>query len=79
MIRSMTAFARVSLAAGGKHWVVEIKSLNQRYFEHEGFQFHDSWEWDNTSYTFRFLWCLYAITWGIRQYDAATTPAQAEA
>jgi len=29
----MTAFARVSLAAGGKHWVVEIKSLNQRYFE----------------------------------------------
>jgi uncharacterized protein (TIGR00255 family) len=33
MIRSMTAFARVSLAVGGKHWVVEIKSLNQRYFE----------------------------------------------
>ncbi len=33
MIRSMTAFARVSLAAGGKHWVVEIKSLNQKYFE----------------------------------------------
>ena len=33
MIRSMTAFARVSVAAGGKHWVVEIKSLNQRYFE----------------------------------------------
>lgn len=33
MIRSMTAFARVSLAALGKHWVVEIRSLNQRYFE----------------------------------------------
>jgi uncharacterized protein (TIGR00255 family) len=29
----MTAFARVSLAVGGKHWVVEVKSLNQRYFE----------------------------------------------
>ncbi len=29
----MTAFARVSLMAGGKHWVVEIRSLNQRYFE----------------------------------------------
>ncbi len=29
----MTAFARVSVTAGGKHWVVEIKSLNQRYFE----------------------------------------------
>ena len=33
MIRSMTAFARVSLVAGGKNWVVEIRSLNQRYFE----------------------------------------------
>jgi len=29
----MTAFARVSLSSGRKHWVVEIKSLNQRYFE----------------------------------------------
>jgi uncharacterized protein (TIGR00255 family) len=29
----MTAFARVSLAASGKHWTVEIRSLNQRYFE----------------------------------------------
>ena len=33
MIRSMTAFARVSLAAEGKRWIVEIRSLNQRYFE----------------------------------------------
>ncbi len=29
----MTAFSRVSLAALGKQWVVEIRSLNQRYFE----------------------------------------------
>ncbi len=29
----MTAFARVSLVALGKRWVVEIRSLNQRYFE----------------------------------------------
>ncbi len=29
----MTAFARVTLPAGGKNWVVEIRSLNQRYFE----------------------------------------------
>lgn len=33
MIKSMTAFSRVTLPAGGKNWVVEIKSLNQRYFE----------------------------------------------
>lgn len=29
----MTSFARVSLPAGGKRWVVEIRSLNQKYFE----------------------------------------------
>jgi len=29
----MTAFARVSLAVGSKHWAVEVRSLNQRYFE----------------------------------------------
>ncbi|OQA53403.1 MAG: hypothetical protein BWY44_00220 [Candidatus Omnitrophica bacterium ADurb.Bin292] len=33
MIKSMTAFSRVVLTAGGKQWAVEIKSLNQRYFE----------------------------------------------
>ena len=33
MIKSMTAFSRVTLPAGGKNWAVEIKSLNQRYFE----------------------------------------------
>ncbi len=29
----MTAFSRVVLPARGKQWVIEIKSLNQRYFE----------------------------------------------
>jgi len=29
----MTAFARVSFVVGGRNWVVEIRSLNQRYFE----------------------------------------------
>jgi len=29
----MTAFARMTLPAGGKHWVLEVRSLNQRYFE----------------------------------------------
>ena len=37
--------------------------------EHE-FQFQDTWEWDLREYTFRFVWCCYAIAWAIRQYDA---------
>lgn len=48
-------------------------------FEHEGFTFQDAWEWHLTRPTFRMIWCLYAIAWGIQQYDAAKTPAQATA
>ena len=33
MIRSMTAFARVAARAEDDNWVVEIRSLNHRYFE----------------------------------------------
>jgi len=42
-----------------------------RDFEHEGFEFCDSWEWNLKNYTWRFTWCCYAIAWGIQQYDIA--------
>jgi len=45
-------------------------------FGFEGFEFHDSWEWSLTRPTFRMIWCLYAITWGVRQYDAAEVTAE---
>lgn len=38
-------------------------------FESDGFQFHDFWETNLHDYTYRFIWCCYALTWGIRQYD----------
>lgn len=34
------------------------------------FEFSDTWEWDLKEYTFRFVWCCYALAWAIRQYDA---------
>lgn len=41
------------------------------YFEHDGFQFHDFFDGGGTErYTFHYLWCLYAIVWGIQQFDA---------
>lgn len=43
-------------------------------FEHEGFRFNDFWEADNTAYTYRYIWCCYALAWGIRQYDTAKAP-----
>lgn len=38
-------------------------------FEHEGFRFYDTWEWDFHSYDWWFLWSLHAIVWGIASYD----------
>ena len=35
------------------------------------FEFADFWEVDTKEYTPRFLWCCYALAWGIEQYDAA--------
>ncbi|NIB44850.1 hypothetical protein HBA55_35040 [Pseudomaricurvus alkylphenolicus] len=34
-----------------------------------GHEFVDFWERDLTEYTFRFIWCLRAIVWGIQKYD----------
>lgn len=34
------------------------------------FQFDDFFEYRFTKYTYRFLWCCYAMAWGIALYDA---------
>ncbi|CAE6900795.1 hypothetical protein [Paraburkholderia domus] len=44
-------------------------------FEHDGFNFQDFYEVDNTEYTFHFIWCAYAIAWGIKRYDETKAPA----
>lgn len=36
----------------------------------EKFEFYDFWEAKLKSYTYHYLWCCYAIKWGIKQYDA---------
>lgn len=42
------------------------------------FEFSDTWEWNLREYTFRFVWCCYAITWAIKQYDAEAKKADSE-
>lgn len=37
----------------------------------EGFEFTDFWEVNCDEYTYHFVWCCYALAWGIRQYDEA--------
>jgi hypothetical protein len=37
------------------------------------FDMQDFWEHSSTEYTFHYIWILYAIVWGIQQYDKAKT------
>lgn len=40
-------------------------------FTHDGKQFfQDFWEVDCTKYVYRFVWCCYALAWGVKQYDS---------
>ncbi len=40
-------------------------------FEHNGLSLQDCHEFICRRSTFRFVWCCYAIVWGIQQYDEA--------
>jgi hypothetical protein len=42
------------------------------------FNMEDCWEWNCREYKFHFLWCCYAIAWGIKAYDNAKQQASAE-
>lgn len=37
------------------------------------FRFQDFWEYDCKKYSFHYIWCLYAIVWGIKQYKKETS------
>ena len=44
----------------------------------EGFQLDEPTDWPSfQEYTYHFLWCLYAIVWGIQQYDRNTEAGNA--
>lgn len=57
----------LSSLGDGEHEAYRVASN----FEYKGFRFHDLWERDCKEYTYRFVWCCYALAWGIRQYDQA--------
>ena len=38
-------------------------------FDWNGFRFTDFWETRTEDFTFHYIWCCYAIAWGIKQYD----------
>lgn len=40
--------------------------------------FPDFWEVDSDEYTHRFVWCCFALAWGIEQYDKQATEPKPE-
>ena len=48
-------------------------------FEHDGLEFADFWDHRLQDYTYRFMWCCFALAWGIQQYDTAKQGAAEQA
>lgn len=61
----------LSYAAAGEE---EARSALDR-FGHDLIEFSDTWEYNFTDYSFRYLWNLYAIVYGIAQYQAWSSQA----
>lgn len=71
-------------AAAAREHVLHAESTDHAYelansFDAEGFGgFEDVGEWSFKDYSYRFLWCLYAIRWGVARYRAQQAAAAAE-
>ena len=50
----------------------------QEYYGESRFEFRDFWEVDCTEFSHRFIWCCYALAWGIEQYDNSKIAALAD-
>lgn len=61
--------------SGGYRKQIAANDFTHQVYPGERFHLHDIWEYDFTEYTHRFLWCCYALVWGIKQYDAANEAA----
>jgi len=69
----------LSAACDGEHYAYH--AVHDFYFRYGGemkkrFQFDDFFDGGGTKRcTFHYIWCLYAIVWGIREYDRAKAGA----
>lgn len=66
-----TLFSEVDEYSGDVAHTVAI----QKAQEFEGLDMHDIYEYSMRDYTFHFIWCLYAIVWGIVEYDKQKSEA----
>lgn len=47
----------------------KAQAVYQFHHKPTGFEFRDFFEARLTDYTFHFIWCCYAIAWGVQRYD----------
>lgn len=59
------------LSCMGDGEVRAFDAANEFRWEKDSWHFNmdDCWEWNCKEYTFHFIWCCYAIAWGIKTYD----------
>lgn len=56
----------------------ELEIMNEAYkynfvdLHEDKFTFNDIFEWNVEEYTYHYLWCCFAISWAIKQYDNNT-------
>jgi hypothetical protein len=62
----------------GENGYTAMEAATEFKSEHQYHDFADFWETTLDQPTYRYLWCLYAIVWGIRMYDAAKAAAAQE-
>lgn len=74
--RRAAKFEILDMAHDGAH---SAYSHAMRFKGPDGTKFTDFWEVSSDEYTSRFIWCCYALSWGIKQYDATKVPAPSEA
>lgn len=61
----------LSAASDGQHEALDAANGFNHKIGRHSFEFTDFWDHDFTRYSYRFVWCCYAIAWGIQQYDEA--------
>jgi len=55
--------------SGGYRKQIAAHEFSHRINAETEFYFQDFWERSLTRYTYRFIWCCYALAWGIQKYD----------
>ena len=64
--------------SGGHRKQAAVHDFSHRVNNDVEFYFKDFWEASVEVYTFHYIWCCYAMNWGVAQYDAHKKSLEAD-